>query len=141
MNKFVLLLLLAVFAFSCNTVRYVPVETTRTEYIDRFQRDSIFIQEQVFTDRWRKNDTVFISRDVLRFEYRDRVLRDSIVRIDSIKIPFPVEFEKRVKYVSGFQHFQIWVGRVFGAVLILMLAACWIFGTRRTLRTLRILKR
>lgn len=43
----------------CKSVKYIPVETTktRTEYVDRFKTDSIHVRDSVFV--LVKGDTVF----------------------------------------------------------------------------------
>lgn len=85
--------LLLVLLCSCKT-QYVPVETVRTEtqYIDRLQRDSIFVQDSVFIKE--KNDTIYLTK--WRVEYREALRIDTfnIVKVDSINTI--VEVEKKL---------------------------------------------
>lgn len=85
-----------VFLFSlcgCTSTRYVPVETVRTEYQDKVREvhttDSIVDTRFVYV----KGDTVFGYRD--RIKWRDRFIHDTctVVKTDSIAVPYPVERE------------------------------------------------
>ena len=80
--------------FSCRGVQYVPVESVRkeTQYIDRLQRDSIFVKDSVFIKE--KNDTIYLTK--WRVEYREALRIDTFntVRVDSINTV--VEVEKKL---------------------------------------------
>lgn len=75
---------------SCKT-QYVPVETVRTEtqFIDRLQRDSIFVKDSVFIKE--KNDTVYLTK--WRTEYKEALRVDTfhVHRIDSVQTIVEVE--------------------------------------------------
>lgn len=79
----------------CKTVKYVLVETVRTDsvYVDRWQRDSIYQRDSVFVNRWMAGDTVFVDKVVTKYKYKDRWRYDTvaIVRVDSVQVPYPVE--------------------------------------------------
>lgn len=79
----------------CKTVRYVPVETVRTDsvYVDRWQRDSVYLRDSVFVNRWVVGDTVYQDKVVTRYKYKDRWRYDTVavVRTDSVRVPYPVE--------------------------------------------------
>ena len=81
----------------CKTVKYVPVETVRTDsvYVDRFARDSVYLHDSVFVNRWTQGDTVYVDKVVTRYKYRDRWRYDTVavVRTDSVRVPYPVEKE------------------------------------------------
>lgn len=89
--KLLSLLILALIAFSCRSIQYVPIETVKTEkeYVDRLKRDSIHVRDSVFV--LVKGDTVYI--DKYKTIYKDRIFRDTtyIERIDTTRIPYPVE--------------------------------------------------
>lgn len=78
---------------SCRTVKYVPVETVKvdTTYINKLQRDSIFMLDSVYVKE--KGDTVLIEK--YKYLYRDKLVRDTmyISKADSIQVPYPVEKE------------------------------------------------
>ena len=79
--------------YSCRTVKYVPVETVKvdTTYINKLQRDSIYILDSVYVKE--KEDTVLIEK--YKYLYRDKLVRDTmyISKVDSIQVPYPVEKE------------------------------------------------
>jgi hypothetical protein len=87
----------ACFISSCDVVKHIPVESTRTEkeYIDRWNRDSVFVKDSVFI--FVKGDTVF--RDRYKMIYKDRFVKDTVLisKTDSIQVPYPVEIP--VKHV------------------------------------------
>ena len=88
---------------ACGTTKYIPIETTRTEYRDNYLRDSIFVKE--------KGDTLIVEK--FSYLYRDKIVRDSIFQTDTIHVPYPVEVIKEVKKpLSGLQNFQVWCGRI-----------------------------
>ncbi len=91
--------------FSCRSIKYVPVETVKTEkeYIDRVKRDSIHVHDSVFV--LVKGDTVF--KDKYHIVYRDRLIHDtvSINNTDTIQVPYPVE-----KPLSRWQNLKLQVG-------------------------------
>lgn len=80
--------------FSCRSIQYVPVETVKTEYRDRIekQKDSIYLSDTVRI--WQKGDTMIIYKDRYNYVYKDRFLKDTIVQRDSIQVPYPVEVIK-----------------------------------------------
>ena len=79
----------------CRTVKYVPVETVRTDsvYVDRFARDSVYLRDSVWVNRWTQGDTVFVDKVVTKYKYKDRWRYDTVavVRADSVQVPYPVE--------------------------------------------------
>lgn len=58
---------------SCRSIRYVPVETIRTDslYLTMHERDSIYIKDSVHIKE--KGDSVFV--DKWHIVYRDRMIR------------------------------------------------------------------
>jgi hypothetical protein len=120
MKKTILLITLFVFLslIGCRQLKYVPVESVRTEYRDNYLRDSVYLHDSVTTVVQWKGDTVFAETTKYKYLYRDRIIRDSIAVTDSVRVPYPVEIEKPVKYVSGWQNFQIWIGRIFGGIVL-----------------------
>ena len=78
----------------CKSVKHVPVETVKTEkeYVDRWNRDSVYIRDSVFV--LVKGDTVF--KDRYRIVYKDRYSRDTayISKVDTIQVAYPVEVIK-----------------------------------------------
>ena len=117
MKRVASILLLAVSLAGCKT-QYVPVESVRTEYRDRWRTDSVYNRDSIFLSV--RGDTVWMEKYITR--YRDRVVRDSLVRVDSIPVLF--EVEKRVyveKPLSWWQSFFVRTGKALWGVLVLFI--------------------
>lgn len=81
----------------CKTVSYMPVtqQLHDSVYVDRWLRDSVYLHDSVFVNRWTQGDTVFVDKVVTRYKYKDRWRHDTVavVRVDSVRVPYPVEKE------------------------------------------------
>jgi len=102
--------------YGCTTtkVQYVPVESIRVEYRDNFSRDSIYFRDSIFVRD--KGDTVILEK--YTYLYKDKLIRDSVFMRDTIQVPFQVEIPYEVNIVTGWQNFQIWLGRILLVFLI-----------------------
>jgi hypothetical protein len=102
---------------SCKTT-YVPVQSVHTEYIDRVQRDSIYVRDSVYLRE--RGDTVFLEK--WHTKYIERLRVDSFCKIDSVQVPYPVEVIKRVeKKLSWWQQTKMDIGGVaLGALLLVI---------------------
>jgi len=99
------------FSFSgCKTKTvFVPVETVKTEYIDKIQRDSVHVYDSVFMKM--ANDTVWLEK--YKYLYRDKLVRDSVFIRDSIQIPYPVKGD--TEYINRLYWWQkalTWLGAI-----------------------------
>lgn len=78
----------------CTTTRYVPVPSVNFDsvYVDRWLRDSVYLRDSVFVNLHSKGDTVFVDKVVTKYKYKDRLRYDtvSVVRVDSVQVPYPV---------------------------------------------------
>lgn len=72
---------------------YVPVESVRTEYRERLQRDSIHLYDSVFLKL--KGDTVWLEK--YKYIYRDRLRTDTVAKSDTIAVPYAVTETREVK--------------------------------------------
>ena len=83
--------LASAFLTSCRSVRYVPVETVRTDtvYMNRVERDSVVRYDSVYVRE--KGDTVWLEK--YKYVYRDKWRTDTIYmsRTDTVSVPYPVE--------------------------------------------------
>lgn len=91
---------------------FVPVESVKTEYKDRLERDSIYLLDSVFVERWKSNDTVFLTKEKYKYLYRDKFVRDTICKTDSIAIPYPVIETKEVNRLYSWQIILMCLGGV-----------------------------
>lgn len=93
----IIIFLTATLLAGCRTGSYVaaPDVSIDSVYVDRWRRDSIYVLDSVFVDRWAQGDTVFVEKNVTRYEYKDRWRYDtiSVMRADTISVPYPVEKE------------------------------------------------
>lgn len=115
---FLIILLASAISFSsCRSVKYVPVETVRTEYkyIDYLQHDSIYVKDSV--RYYTKGDTVFSEKFLYRYKYLFINKVDSFAKVDSIQIPYPIE-----KQLSRWDKVKIELGGwAFGVVIVSIL--------------------
>ena len=123
MKKLLFLAAIATMLYSCKSVKYIPVETTKIEYRDNFVKDSIFRYDSVFVKD--KGDTLILER--YKYLYKNRIVKDSIFINDTIRVPYPVEVIKHVKSpLTSWQSFQIWCGRfAFFALLLACIYFVW----------------
>ena len=116
MKKTVAFCAIVLFFCACGTTKYVPIETTRTEYRDNYLRDSIYVRDSIFVKE--KGDTLIVEK--YSYLYRDKIVRDSVFINDTIRVPYPVEVIKEVKKpLTVWQNFQVWCGRITLAVGLL----------------------
>mgnify|MGYP000717143437 FL=1 len=111
-----MLLTLATCFVSCRT-QYVPVETVRTGYKTRdsirfdsiYQRDSIYMLV--------KGDTIYQYKYKYLYRYLTTNRTDTILKTDSIPIPYPVE-----KQLSRWQTIKMELGGwAFGIIILFTL--------------------
>ena len=127
-----LIILLAGFVLiglgACRSVRYIPVESVRLDSVVTIlhHRDSIYQHDSVYIKE--RADTLLIERWHTR--WRDRVSLDTmyISKVDTIRVPVPVE-----RKLSKAERTYITIGKCsVGVVAGLVLAAiCFIFFRRR----------
>lgn len=106
---------------SCRSVKYVPIETVKTEYRtrDSIRYDSIYQRDSVFL--YQKGDTVYQYKYLYKYKYLTLRQTDTVAVTDSVRVPYPVEKSltpwQAVKLKTG----GLAVGLV--AVLLLIVAA------------------
>lgn len=101
----------------CKSVRYVPVQTVKTDslYLSVHYRDSIHVHDSIYVRD--QGDTVTVDR--WHTVYRDRMMSDTmyIERIDSVQVPFPVE-----KKLTWWQNTKLGFGEFsIGIILVLLI--------------------
>ena len=86
----IILLILAACFTSCRT-QYIPVESVRTEYKtrDSIRIDSIYQRDSVYM--LVKDDTIYQYRYKYLYRYLTTNRTDTILKHDSIRVPYPVE--------------------------------------------------
>ena len=112
----IILLILAACFTSCRT-QYIPVESVRTEYKtrDSTRYDSIYQRDSIYT--LVKGDTVYQYRYKYLYRYLTTNRTDTILKHDSIPIPYPVE-----KQLSRWQTIKMELGGwAFGIIILFTL--------------------
>lgn len=129
----IIVCILISFFTGCKSVQYVPLETVKTDsvYIDRFQRDSIYIRDSVYVNRWTAGDTVYQDKIVYKYIYRDKVKYDTInvLRSDTVCVPYPVE-----RRLTKWEQVRLNVGGWAIAVVvitILVIVGCVVYKIRK----------
>lgn len=105
MKKYIAILLLFIFISGCRSIQYVPVETVRIEYRDRFKIDSIIKYDSVYFDRYMKGDTAFIIKEKYKYLDKIKIVHDSVFKTDSIPVTVIIEKQlskwEKVKMDTG----------------------------------------
>lgn len=112
-----MLLTLATCFVSCRT-QYIPVESVRIEYKtrDSIRYDSIYQRDSIYT--LMKEDTVYQYRYKYLYRYLTTNRTDTILKNDSIRVPYPVE-----KKLNRWQSLKMELGGwAFGIVITFLLA-------------------
>ena len=112
----IILLMLAICFVSCRT-QYIPVESVHTEYKtrDSIRYDSIYQRDSIYT--LIKGDTVYQYRYKYLYRYLTTNRTDTILKNDSIRVPYPVE-----KKLSRWQSIKMELGGwAFGIVIVFIL--------------------
>lgn len=111
---YILTILLASAIWSCRSVKYVPRETIKhdTTYINKLIKDSIYLKDSVYIHS--KNDTVFVEK--YKYQYIDKVVRDTsyVVKSDTISVPYPVE-----KRPTRWQQLKLDIGGISIGIIII----------------------
>ncbi|SHE29292.1 hypothetical protein [Dysgonomonas macrotermitis] len=95
---------LLILFIGCST-KYIPVESVKTEYRDKFIRDSIFQKQLVKI--YQKGDTIY--RDSIVYEYRNKFVKDTVNLSDTIRIPYPIPGDPiEVNKLKWYQEACIW---------------------------------
>ena len=76
---------------ACKSVQYVPLETVKTEYIDRVKQvhDTMHTIEKETT--YINGDTVLITKYIDRIKVLHQTDTCIIERTDTVQVPYPVE--------------------------------------------------
>lgn len=89
--RIITLIFLATILYSCKSIQYVPVETTKrdTTYLSQTKIDSIYHRDSIYVEH--KGDTVYLSKYKYLYKYIEK--HDTLWRekVDAIQVAYPVE--------------------------------------------------
>ena len=122
-------LMLLFFISSCKTTEYVEVPVVHTEYVYKESKDTAYVRDSVYIKEVQKGDTIRITEYRDRYRFRYITLTDTIIRLDSISVPYPVEVVK-------VDHKQTWLQKTF-----MIIGICFIlfFVIKLVLKRLKII--
>ena len=109
-------LLLLFLICSCKTTEYVEVPVVHTEYVYKESKDTAYVRDSVYIKEVQKGDTIRITEYRDRYRFRYITTTDTIVRVDSVAVPYPVEVVK-------VDHQQTWLQKT-----LMNIGLCFIFG-------------
>lgn len=131
-SKIILILSVLILAVSCRT-KYVSIPEYHTEYITKTdsitQRDSVYVKDSICT--WMRGDTIYKEKFsvIYKDRWRDRYLCDTIIKTDSVRVPYPVERD-----LSPFERFKLAVGGYSSALVGIVIVVIFIRIVRRLSR-------
>lgn len=112
---YIILLTIAICLTSCRSIKYVPVETVKTEYKTRgsIRFDSIYEHDSIFL--FVKGDTVYKEKYLYKYRYLTINKTDTVMKTDSVQIPYPVE-----KQLTRWQQMKIELGGWAVGVIVIL---------------------
>lgn len=112
---YIILLMLAICLTSCRSIKYVPVETVKTEYKtrDSIRFDSIYEHDSIFL--FVNGDTVYMEKYRYKYRYLTINKTDTVMLTDSVQIPYPVE-----KQLTRWQQMKIELGGWAVGVIVIL---------------------
>lgn len=114
MKKLLTLIVLTLFV-NCTRTVYVPQTTTQTQYRDRVKVDSVYVRDSIRIVE--KGDTVTIFKD--RYHYINRLVRDTVSRVDSVSYPVLVDKIVEVNKLNLWQRWWMRIGQLLAVAIIL----------------------
>ena len=112
---------------ACQGIRYVPVETVRTEYKtrDSIRFDSIYQRDSIYM--LIKGDTVYQYKYKYLYRYLTINKTDTVIQADSVQVPYPVE-----KKLTRWQAMKVELGGwAFGIIIgFLLFIVGWLLYKR-----------
>lgn len=116
MKNILIALIVSICLFSCKTttkVIEVPIETIKTEYIDKVKYDSIYLKDSIII--LQKGDTVYNTK--IYYQYKYKYLKDTICIKDTVQIPVKITEVKEINKIYTHQWALMFIG---------FLASCYI---------------
>ena len=125
--KAILLVFFTFLFVGCKSIEYVPVESVRTEYKDR---EIVKVQTDTINNTriiWIKGDTVVDIRERIKTRIVEIHDTTEIVKIDSVRVPYPVE-----KELTKWQQIKMdFGGMAFGGIVLVLIAfVLWLLVRR-----------
>lgn len=114
--RIITLIFLATILYSCKSIQYVPVETTKrdTTYLSQTKIDSTYHRDSIYVER--KGDTVYLSKYKYLYKYIEK--HDTLWRekVDTIQVVYPVEAQ-----LTKWQKIKINIGEYLITAIVLVI--------------------
>lgn len=105
----------------CSTPQVVYVPTSEKEYVYAEKIDTTIIRDSIYITEKQQGDTIYINKVEYRDRYRYINCTDTLVKVDTIGVPYPVEKIVEVEKKSFIKDFFMYVGIIYLLVQILFL--------------------
>lgn len=118
--RIITLIFLATILYSCKSIQYVPVETTKrdTTYLSQTKIDSVYHRDSIYVER--KGDTVYLSKYKYLYKYIEK--HDTLWRekVDTVRVAYPVEAQ-----LTKWQKIKINIGEyLITAIALVIIWLC-----------------
>ena len=118
--RIITLIFLATILYSCKSIQYVPVETTKrdTTYLSQTKIDSIYHRDSIYVEH--KGDTVYLSKYKYLYKYIEK--HDTLWRekVDTVRVAYPVEAQ-----LTKWQKIKINIGEyLITAIALVIIWLC-----------------
>lgn len=125
--RIITLIFLATILYSCKSIQYVPVETTKrdTTYLSQIKIDSIYHRDSIYVER--KGDTVYLSKYKYLYKYIEK--HDTLwqEKVDTIQVAYPVEAQ-----LTKWQKIKINIGEyLITAIALVIMWLCAKYSIKR----------
>lgn len=127
-------LLVLMFLCSCTTTKYVevPTEKIHIEYKTKYQIDSIYSKDSIFVKEYIKGDTVFQTKEVLKWRNQKTNKTDTVIVNDTIPVIVEVDRPETLQLLEDVtkeakkkqDEARVWFRLFLGAALLLI-ASNW----------------
>lgn len=106
----------------CSAPKVVYVPQTEKEYVYAEKIDTTIIRDSIYITEKQQGDTIYINKVEYRDRYRYINRTDTLVKVDTIGVPYPVEKIVEVEKKSWLKDLFAGVGVICVLGLILGLA-------------------
>lgn len=152
--SFIVVFFIILMLFGCTTVKYVPVETVKTEYVTSvdtlIERDTISTEKEVIVREAFSSDSALLAKVGLQLDESKKYIlvlkrelerqshekaeskTDTVIQIKEVQVPYKVEVEKRL---SLWQKIKIKFGGIAFSVclfFIVLLLVGFVLTRRRS---------
>lgn len=127
LTRIITLIFLATILYSCKSIQYVPVETTKrdTTYLSQTKIDSIYHRDSIYVER--KGDTMYLSKYKYLYKYIEK--HDTLWRekVDTVRVAYPVEAQ-----LTKWQKIKINIGEyLITAIALVIIWLCTKYFIKR----------